>query len=248
MFKPNRFERLAFVHKLMLVQENERRRQALGEDLALLGYDVARFAAGGGLLKRAREERPDVVLLGLDGVRPDLDRFVTLLNARIPIIGLTVETSEELPDSSFRIGPDVQVADPSTPEAVMALDATIKALLETPAPGAGEPIRLGRLTIDPRQRIALMGSRPLNLLRMDFQILLFLAQQEGRRVKRDDIAQALKPVGGTIAVTARYANKLRSELRNGPAGFSYLKGNLRDGLLLWTTEGERGTPLSSGLD
>jgi DNA-binding response OmpR family regulator len=88
------------------------------------------------------------------------------------------------------------------------------------------PAALAPLALDARARRATLGSRPLHLTRLEFDLLAYLAGQAGQAVSRDELLDcvwhASRQRGGTMAQLKNCVWRLREELEPEPHHPRYL--------------------------
>lgn len=147
------------------------------------GFEVATAGDGERAVELARTWDPEVIVLdlmlpGVDGVeacrqiRTFSDAYVVMLTARAEEVDKLVGLS---------VGADDYVTKPfSTRELV----ARIRAMLRRPRAGAGVPgadpdglRRFGALTLDPAGREVRVGDRPVELTRLEFDLLDALSER-----------------------------------------------------------------------
>lgn len=180
--------------RLLLVEDDERIRQALGLALADEGCDVVEAASGEEALGLLGSTAVDVVLLdlmlpGMDGL--DVCRT---LRARgdLPIIIVSARTDTADVIEGLEAGADDYV---SKPLIASELAARIRALLRRRL-GAGEPrrsLRIGDVEIVPAEEVVRRGGAEVHLTRTEFRLLVELAVADGRVVTREEL---LKRVWG----------------------------------------------------
>jgi len=111
----------------------------------------------------------------------------------------------------------------SDPDALVAARLRALAGRREPAP----VLRVGDLVIDPAERRATRGGRPLRLRPREFALLLHLARADGAAVNRARLLEAVWGLGfdpGTNLV-AVHASRLRAELhREGPPMLVHARG------------------------
>lgn len=188
--------------RILVVEDEANLVDLLREYLQQEGYDVIEAGDGPEGVRRAREMKPDLVILdvmlpGFDGmevcrqIRQFSDAYVLMLTARAEeldkIIGLTV-------------GADDYVTKPFSPREVIA---RVKALLRRPRRQSGmlsgeevpEPpiLRFGDLTIDEGRHEVRQAAEHIPLTAREFALLLALARHSGRVFTR---AQLLEQVWG----------------------------------------------------
>jgi DNA-binding response OmpR family regulator len=180
--------------RLLLVEDDERIRQALGLALADEGCDVVEAASGEEALGRLGTTPVDVVLLdlmlpGMDG----LDVCRTLRDrGDLPIIIVSARTDTADVIEGLEAGADDYVTKPLV---ASELAARIRALLRR-RHGTGEPrrsLRVGDVEIIPEEDVVRRAGREVHLTRTEFRLLVELAAAEGRVVTREEL---LKRVWG----------------------------------------------------
>jgi DNA-binding response OmpR family regulator len=151
------------------------------------GFDVASAADGERVVALARDHQPDVIVLdlmlpGIDGIeacrriRLFSDAYIVMLTARAEEIDKLLGLS---------IGADDYLTKPFSPRELVA---RIRAMLRRPraaAPDAAPPRRFGDLVIDPAAREVHRGGQPVELTRLEFDLLDALSEHprvvHGRR-------------------------------------------------------------------
>ena len=142
------------------------------------GFDVAGAADGERAVELARDHRPDVIVLdlmlpGIDGIeacrriRLFSDAYIVMLTARAEEIDKLLGLS---------IGADDYLTKPFSPRELVA---RIRAMLRRPraaAPGAAPARRFGDLVIDPAAREVHRGGQPVELTRLEFELLDALSE------------------------------------------------------------------------
>jgi DNA-binding response OmpR family regulator len=153
------------------------------------GY-AARIASDGpGALRRAGEERPDLVVLdlmlpGLDGIevckRVQRDRPV-------PVLMLTARDDEADVLVGLGVGADDYMTKPFSPrELVARVRALLRRVERRPAP-AGPALTVGALELDPERRRVAVGGAPVHLTPTEFDLLALLAARPGVVFTRDQL-------------------------------------------------------------
>jgi two-component system response regulator MtrA len=180
--------------RVLLVEDDERIRQALGLALADEGYDVVETATGEEALEVVDADL-DVVLLdlmlpGIDGIE-----VCSTLRSRgdLPIIIATARSDTSDVIAGLEAGADDYVTKPLV---AGELAARIRALLRRRRPaapdgdGSGDTdLRLGDLAIDTgREEVERAGQR-LHLTHTEFRLLVELAAAHGDVVTREQLLQ-----------------------------------------------------------
>jgi len=181
--------------RVLLVEDDERIRQALGLALADEGYDVVETATGEEALEVVDPEL-DVVLLdlmlpGIDGIE-----VCSTLRSRgdLPIIIATARSDTADVIAGLEAGADDYVTKPLI---AGELAARIKALLRRRRPdqagvatwGGGPVLRLGDVVIHPSQEVVERAGVTVHLTQTEFRLLVELASAHGDVVTREQLLQ-----------------------------------------------------------
>jgi CheY-like chemotaxis protein len=110
--------------KIMVVDDEEDMTHVISAILKREGYEVAVANSGEECLKKLDEEKPDLILL--DVMMPGIDGWETCSKIReredtknIPVVMLTVKTSEEDMSKSFEHKSDAHVGKPIIKEKLL---------------------------------------------------------------------------------------------------------------------------------
>jgi two-component system KDP operon response regulator KdpE len=202
------------VPQLLLVEDDPAIRTALARALTERGHGVRTEPTGMGGLHAAVEDRPDLVVLDLG--LPDVDGCVLLTMLRavsdVPVIVATARDDERETVRALDAGADDYVVKPFAAE---HLDARIRAVLRrgTSAEPAAAMV-VGGLSIDSRARVATLDGQPLDLTRLEFDLLAHLAAHAGTVVsKRELLADVWhSPYGGNDKTVDVHLSWLRRKL------------------------------------
>jgi DNA-binding response OmpR family regulator len=156
------------------------------------GFRVVRAHDGPSAVDLARTEAPDLLVLdlmlpGFDGLevirrlRAFSDAYVIMLTARTEeidrIVGLTA-------------GADDYVTKPFSPRELVA---RARAMLRRPRGAAVEdadgPVQIGSLTIDEAAREVTVAGRPVELTKLEFDLLSALASRPGAVFTREQLVE-----------------------------------------------------------
>jgi two-component system response regulator MprA len=179
--------------RLLVVDDDEALRTALGRALRLEGYQVDEAADGAEAVNLLGTLRPDLVVL--DVLMPVLDglgvcRFVREQGEAVPVLLLTARDSV----SDRVLGLDAGADDYLTkPFALEELLARLRALLrrrpsDDGADGAAT-LRFADLSLDPDTREVRRGERTISLTRTEFALLELLLANPRRVLTRDRILE-----------------------------------------------------------
>lgn len=175
-------------------------------------------------LQRALDDNPDIVLLDLG--LPDLDghQVLTMLRAvrSTPVIVVTARDDDPSVVSALNAGADDYVVKPFTMD---QLQARVRAVLRRTGGEESQPVvTVGDLRLDPAARTAQLRGQPLELSRLEFDLLLLLAQRAGEVVtKREILAEVWQQVyGGGERTVDVHLSWLRRKLGETAASPAYL--------------------------
>ncbi|MFC5138301.1 response regulator [Actinomycetospora rhizophila] len=179
--------------RVLLVEDDERIRQALGLALADEGYDVVETATGEEALEVVD---PDLDVVLLDLMLPGIDgiEVCSTLRSRgdLPIIIATARSDTADVIAGLEAGADDYVTKPLI---AGELAARIRALLRRRRPAGAEEapsspeLRLGDLVISPGREAVERAGQPLHLTHTEFRLLVELATAGGDVVTREQLLQ-----------------------------------------------------------
>ena len=182
------------VARILVVDDEPKIVQLVRDYLERAGFAVSTARDGNEALMRARQERPDLIVLDLG--LPELDGLEVTRRLRrdsgVPIIMLTARHEETDKVVGLELGADDYVTKPFSPR---ELEARVRAVLRRQVAGAmADVLRAGDLTLDiPRLRAEVSG-RAVELTGTEFQLLAALARQPGRVFTRAQLLDALHGV------------------------------------------------------
>ena len=182
--------------KILVVEDQEDYQTLISRSLQKEGFDVVCVAQGEEVLWRAREDRPDLILLdlglpGIDGLEvcrrlKQDEAFVS-----IPVLMLSARTEEIDRILGLEVGADDYVVKPFSPrELALRIRAILKRSAPKPKPQMPmQQIRVGNLVIDPEGYRAFLDEKDLDLTATEFKLLLALAKRQGRVATRNALLE-----------------------------------------------------------
>ncbi|HEX9854857.1 MAG TPA: response regulator transcription factor [Acidimicrobiia bacterium] len=199
---------------VLLVEDDQRIREALAGALAARGYDVRSTSTGMAGVQEAIGGDTDVVVLDLG--LPDVDGAKALQMIRavasVPVIVATARDDEREIVRLFDLGADDYVVKPFSAE---HLEARIRAVLRRVGGSDDQPpLVVGGLQIDVDAHEATLEGKPLDLTSKEFDLLAYLASRVGAMVtKREILAEVWRmPYGGADRTVDVHLSWLRKKL------------------------------------
>ena len=209
---------------VVIIEDDPAIRVALERALGRRGHTVHAAATGLGGLETVVDRSPDVVVLDLG--LPDVDGVRVLGMIReVSAVQVIVATARDDEAEMVRVldrGADDYVVKPFSAE---QLDARVRAVLRRAQREEEEPALLvGGIAVDRSSREATLDGRPLDLTRMEFDLLAYLAGRAGRVVtKRQLMAEVWQqPYGGADKTVDVHLSWLRRKLGETAAEPRYL--------------------------
>ena len=174
--------------KILIIEDESDVADLLALSLRKAGFNTSAAADGASGLQKARDNRPDFIILdlmlpkmsGLDVCRILKGDAAT---SHIPILMLTAKAEEIDRIVGLEFGADDYVTKPFSPREVTLRIRAILRRGEKPA----ETLQAGPISIDPgRHRIRVNGKR-VHLTSLEFKLLRTLMQRRGRVQERDKL-------------------------------------------------------------
>jgi DNA-binding response OmpR family regulator len=173
--------------RILIIEDELPMRTALQDCLVSEDYRVLTAPDGESGLRRALEEKPDLILL--DIMMPRLDGFAVCAELRrlgnpVPILMLTAKGQVEDRVHGLDVGADDYLVKPFSTEELLA---RVRALLrrahkQTRAPSI---LVLGDIRIDLAKQTAARGRKPVHLTAKEFAMLRLLAEAQSEPVSRE---------------------------------------------------------------
>ncbi len=212
--------------KILLVDDDEDLREALGEQLVMTGdFDVFEAAAGAEALEKAKSAHYDLVIL--DVGLPDTDgrelcRRMRKQGIRCPVLMLTGQDS----DADTILGLDAGANDYVTkPFRLPVLLARIRALLRQHEQSEDAVFQLGPYTFKPAQKMLLTDDqKKIRLTEKETNILKYLYRATDGVVARDVLLHEVwgYNAGVTTHTLETHIYRLRQKIEPDPSNAQLL--------------------------
>ena len=188
-------------NKVLVVDDEQSIVTLLQYNLEQSGFEVLTAMDGQEGKEIAETESPDIIVLDL--MLPKLDgmevcKQLRQKNIMIPILMLTAKDDELDKIIGLELGADDYMVKPFSPREVIA---RVKAILrrtqiqhevpEEAEKNNDELIEIGKLKIYPEKYEAYFQEELLELTLKEFELLLYLAQNKGRVLTRDQLLSAV---------------------------------------------------------
>ncbi len=213
--------------RILIVEDEAPMRTALADLLTAEGYRVLTAADGATGLNRAREEKPDLVLL--DVMMPKLDGFgvcagLRRVDSTVPVLMLTAKGQVDDRVQGLDAGADDYLLKPFSTEELLA---RVRALLRRTERQHRQNLKLtlDDVEIDLARQTAMRSGKPVRLTAKEFAMLRLLAGAAGEPVSREKFLDAVW--GFTAFPTTRTVDNhiasLRAKLEPAPEAPRWLK-------------------------
>jgi len=208
---------------VLVVDDEPQILRALRTTLRGAGYDVATAATGEDALTAAAAHPPDAVILDLvlpDAHGTDICRELRRWTAA-PILVLSAIGDEQEKVAALDAGADDYVTKPFGMDELLA---RLRAALRRASPTTEPVIELGDLVIDLEKRAVTVARRPVSLTPHEFELLRYLAQNEGKLLTHPMILREVwgPRYGNESHYLHVYVSQLRRKIEQDPARPRYV--------------------------
>ena len=176
---------------ILLVDDEPDILEFLGYNLEREGYKVLKAKNGRKAIKMAVQHKPQLIIL--DVMMPVMDGIQTCIEIRRSaeiadtlIAFLTAKGEDYAQITGFEAGADEYITKPIVPKVFVS---RVQALLRRKAevPENKRVIKLKGFTIDKDRYLIIKDDQEITLVRMEFELLLFIVSRDGKIVSRDEI-------------------------------------------------------------
>jgi two-component system alkaline phosphatase synthesis response regulator PhoP len=179
------------VSKILIVEDEPDMALGLRDNFEFEGYQVLTAFDGASALERARNQKPDLVIL--DIMLPQVSGLEVCKTLRTegfeaPIIMLTARGQEVDKVVGLELGADDYVTKPFS---IRELLARVRAILRRTDPGKKRlaSYRFADIDLDFEAYRARKSGQPLDLSPREFELLRYLIERKGETVTRDQLLE-----------------------------------------------------------
>ncbi|MCJ7840199.1 response regulator transcription factor [Lederbergia sp. NSJ-179] len=186
------------MEKVLVIDDEPSIVTLLQFNLEKAGFSVITAGDGNSGLKKAMEEKPSLIILdlmlpGMDGM--DVCKTIRQEKLKTPILMLTAKDDEFDKVLGLELGADDYLTKPFSPREVIA---RVKAILRRSQMNESsetskqeDALRIGDLVIFPEQYEAELSGKKLDLTPKEFELLLYLANHQGKVLNRHQLLDAV---------------------------------------------------------
>ena len=176
----------ASVRKILIIEDESDVADLLALNLRKAGFKTSAAVDGASGLQKARDDRPDFIILDLmlpkmSGLEVCKILKSDTATSAIPILMLTAKAEEIDRIVGLEFGADDYVTKPFSPREVMLRIRAVLRRGEKP----DETLRAGSISIDPARHQVRVNGKLVHLTSLEFKLLRTLTQRRGRVQDRD---------------------------------------------------------------
>ncbi len=212
--------------RILVAEDDPLLADGLIRALRVAGYAADRVADGHAAESALLTQHFDLLILDIG--LPGLDGFQVLKRARerkidVPVLILTALDAVENRVRGLDLGADDYLVKPFE---LTELEARVRALTRRARGNALPVISHGALMFDPRQRIASVHDKPLDLSAREIALLEIFLARAGRVVNKEQIIDLLCQWGEEVSANAVevYVHRLRKKLEPADVKLTTLRG------------------------
>lgn len=214
--------------RILAVDDDSKVLKILQHSLTREGFEVICASDGFEALERAREAKPDLILL--DIMMPGMDGFETLRHLKefldVPVIILSARGEELDRVVGFRMGVDDYQTKPFSPvELALRVKAVLRRSSSSAKQKTAEIIKYGQLVIDYSKRLVENGDRSINLTPKEFELLWLMASHPGQVFTKPHLLERIweSTYEGDENTVNVHIRRLREKIEDDPSSPIYIK-------------------------
>ncbi|MDO5401267.1 MAG: winged helix-turn-helix domain-containing protein [Eubacteriales bacterium] len=175
---------------IFCVEDDDSIRELMLYVLRSSDFEAQGFADGAGLMEALESTTPRLILLdimlpgGMDGIEILKNLRAAPATAAIPVILASAKGTEYDKIKGLDLGADDYLAKPF---GMMEMVSRVRAVLRRTAPGKGDALVIGGLSVDPVSHIVRADGEPVELTLKEFELLQLFMEHPGRVFSRDQL-------------------------------------------------------------
>jgi two-component system alkaline phosphatase synthesis response regulator PhoP len=180
----------AETQKILIVDDEPDILEIITYNLQLHGYEVQTAKDGDQALIKAKEFKPDLIILDIMMPKKNGIEVCKILRSQPEyndtlIIFLTALNDELSHVKGLEFGADDYISKPVSPKIMVSkVNSMFRRIIK---PEQSKTIEEGDIRIDPEQYIVYYKETPISLAKKEFELLYFLASKPGRVFLRNEI-------------------------------------------------------------
>jgi DNA-binding response OmpR family regulator len=200
-------------NKLLIIEDDVRLREIISDYFAAKGFLVFDAADGAMALEKLDHADFDIVLL--DIMMPQLDGFTVCRAIRkkssMPVIFLTARNDEGDVLLGYELGADDYITKPFS---LPVLYAKVQALIKRARNMESDSFCFEGMSINTQNRSVSISGRSVNLAPKEYDLLVYLAANEGRVLSREQILRVVWGYDyfGDVRAVDTHVKKLRAAM------------------------------------
>jgi two-component system phosphate regulon response regulator PhoB len=213
--------------KILVIEDETDVADLLTLNLRKAGYKVSMAADGASGLQKARDDRPDFIILDLMLPKMSGLEICRILKndtatAQMPILMLTAKAEEIDRIVGLEFGADDYVTKPFSPREVVLRIRAILRRGEKPE----ERFHAGPISIDPARHEVRVNGKQIHLTSLEFKLLRTLMQRRGRVQDRDRLLNEVWGYESVIDTRTvdTHVRRLREKLGNAGSVIETVRG------------------------
>ncbi|KHE67675.1 response regulator transcription factor [Halobacillus sp. BBL2006] len=181
--------------KILIVDDEESIVTLLKYNIEQAGFETEVAYNGTDALDKASSTSFDLIVLdvmlpGMDGM--DVCKQLRQMQVNTPILMLTAKDDEFDKVLGLELGADDYLTKPFSPREVVArIKAILRRMVREPVEVEEKQFQIADLSIYPEQYEATIKDEPLTFTPKEFELLVYLAQNIGRVMSRDQLLSAV---------------------------------------------------------
>jgi len=202
--------------KVLVVEDDAAISFGLEKNLKFEGYEVIVASEGETGLRRAIDERPDLIILDIMLPRINGFEICEILRKKkidVPVIFLSAKSQEVDKIMGFDLGGDDYITKPFSVREILA---RVKTVLRRVQAEERETAAFGEVQVDFATRTVKLRGKSVGLTSKEFELLRLLVRSNGKVLPRDSILNKVWGYDyyGTTRTIDNFINRLRQKIED----------------------------------